>query len=165
MTQLLNKKCTKCNIVKFLTDFPRRRELKSGRMSSCKKCKNYSNKIYKNNHKEEESIRNARWYLANKEHKDAHGREWSKNNLARKAELRARRRATKINQTPNMTREELGEIADIYKKCKEISLKTGIKHEVDHIMPLSKGGLHHPNNLQILTRVENRRKSDKLIAD
>ena len=37
------------------------------------------------------------------------------------------------------------------------------KYEVDHIIPISKGGLHHEDNLQYLTIAENRRKSDKLI--
>lgn len=35
-------------------------------------------------------------------------------------------------------------------------------HEVDHIIPISKGGLHHQNNLQYLPKSENRRKSNKL---
>ena len=30
--------------------------------------------------------------------------------------------------------------------------ETGIKHEVDHIWPLSKGGPHLPWNLQVLTK-------------
>jgi 5-methylcytosine-specific restriction endonuclease McrA len=29
---------------------------------------------------------------------------------------------------------------------------------VDHIQPIAKGGLHHPDNLQILTMEENRKK-------
>jgi len=33
--------------------------------------------------------------------------------------------------------------------------------EVDHIQPLSKGGFHHQDNLQYLTKEENRRKSNK----
>ena len=36
-------------------------------------------------------------------------------------------------------------------------------HEVDHIIPVSKGGLHSLENLQYLTISENRRKSNKLI--
>lgn len=35
-------------------------------------------------------------------------------------------------------------------------------HEVDHIIPISKGGLHHQDNLQYLPILENRRKSNKL---
>jgi len=37
-------------------------------------------------------------------------------------------------------------------------------HEVDHIIPLSKGGKHHEDNLQYLTVKENRRKSNKILC-
>jgi len=118
-------------------------------------------KLYKENNKKEEQKRNSNWYVKNKVHKDNMGREWSKNNLARKAFLRAKRRALKMNQTPQMTKEEWLKISDIYKKCRNITSDSGISHDVDHIVPLSKGGLHHPDNLQILTSLENRRKYNK----
>ena len=35
-------------------------------------------------------------------------------------------------------------------------------HEVDHVIPLSKGGLHHEGNLQYLLKLDNRRKGSKL---
>jgi len=35
-------------------------------------------------------------------------------------------------------------------------------YEVDHIIPLSKGGLHHQDNLQYLTVLENRQKGNRL---
>ena len=43
----------------------------------------------------------------------------------------------------------------IYEECP-------VGYEVDHIIPISKGGLHHQDNLQYLSRSENRRKSNKL---
>ena len=35
---------------------------------------------------------------------------------------------------------------------------TGVPHEVDHIIPLSGGGFHSAENLQVLTRAENAKK-------
>lgn len=35
-------------------------------------------------------------------------------------------------------------------------------HEVDHVIPISRGGLHHQDNLQYLPMLDNRRKSNKL---
>lgn len=46
-------------------------------------------------------------------------------------------------------------IGQFYKNCPK-------GYEVDHIIPVSKGGLHILSNLQYLTKQENRRKSDKL---
>ena len=51
--------------------------------------------------------------------------------------------------------EERKLIGQFYKNCPE-------GYEVDHIIPISKGGKHCLSNLQYLTREENRRKSAKL---
>lgn len=47
-------------------------------------------------------------------------------------------------------------------KIKEIYLNCPIGYEVDHIIPLSRGGLHHEDNLQYLLIEENRRKNNRL---
>lgn len=41
--------------------------------------------------------------------------------------------------------------------------KNKLNFQIDHIIPISKGGLTIPDNLQILTRKENAMKKDKLI--
>ena len=38
-------------------------------------------------------------------------------------------------------------------------------YEVDHIIPLTKGGLHHQDNLQYLTVLENRKKGNRLVLE
>ena len=77
------------------------------------------------------------------EHKARKNREW-----------RATRRARERNATPPDADKK--KIRDIYLNCPE-------GYEVDHIIPLSKGGLHHQDNLQYLTADENRRKGNKIL--
>ena len=73
-----------------------------------------------------------------------------------------RYRAKKFGDAPVLTKEEHQRIVEIYRECARITEETGIPHHVDHIHPISKGGQHHPDNLQILTAEENIRKSNKL---
>lgn len=68
-------------------------------------------------------------------------------------ETYARYSAKKKYQTP--CDEDLSAIKLFYKGCP-------IGYEVDHRIPISKGGAHSISNLQYLTITDNRRKSDKL---
>ena len=70
-------------------------------------------------------------------------------------EANARYRARIKNQV--VKGEELGPIKEFYKNCPP-------GYEVDHIIPLSKDGLHTLSNLQYLTVSENRRKSNKIVG-
>ena len=72
-----------------------------------------------------------------------------------------RYRASKFSQTPVLTKEENERILTIYRECAMLTETTGVPHHVDHIHPISKGGLHHPDNLQILTAMENISKGNK----
>jgi len=74
-----------------------------------------------------------------------------------------RYRTKKFGEAPTLTNEEHERILLIYKECARITEETGILHHVDHIHPISKGGKHHPDNLQILTATENIRKGNKLL--
>lgn len=70
-------------------------------------------------------------------------------------EASANYRASVRNQTPIDADRKA--IQEFYKNCP-------IGYEVDHIIPISKGGLHTLENLQYLTVTENRRKSNKIIV-
>lgn len=68
----------------------------------------------------------------------------------------AKRRQQKSDQTPELTEIEQNKIHFIYKLA-----STMADVNVDHYQPLSKGGLHHPDNLQILDAKLNMQKKDK----
>ena len=72
---------------------------------------------------------------------------------ARKNEANARYRARLKEQTPEDA--DIDAMKVFYENCPG-------GYEVDHIIPISKGGLHTLENLQYLTVAENRSKSDKL---
>lgn len=76
--------------------------------------------------------------------------------IENKRQKGAIRRARIYNATPILSEDEQKRINEIYKN-------RPIGYEVDHIIPLCKGGLHHPDNLQYLTITENRRKGSKII--
>jgi len=70
------------------------------------------------------------------------------------AARRGRRNATIL------TRREKRRMAKIYARAEE--LRQWFNVVVDHRIPLAKGGLHHPDNLQIIYLVENTRKGARL---
>lgn len=80
-----------------------------------------------------------------------HGLSGTKEYICNKTQ---RRKAMKLNQTPLSANSQL--IQAYYDASATMS---GI--EVDHIKPLSKGGLHHEDNLQLLPKHLNGSKSNK----
>lgn len=74
--------------------------------------------------------------------------------IKRKSE--AKRNAKKLNQLAILNVIERNRINFIYEVA-----STMANVQVDHIQPLNKGGLHHPDNLQILDRSLNAQKNNK----
>lgn len=102
----------------------------------------------------------AAYYKAKKEH-------WgNKLTKAERCHIQAQRNASKLNATPAwLSKSQLEEIAAIYAEAALKTAETGIKHEVDHIIPLrgkTVRGLHVPWNLRVIEAYKNRIKSNAL---
>lgn len=66
-------------------------------------------------------------------------------------------------QTPELSSEELGLIQQLYDQRDKLNRRAGfIRYHVDHIIPLAKGGWHHPDNLQVISASVNVRKGAKV---
>jgi hypothetical protein len=73
---------------------------------------------------------------------------------------KAARRARKKAATVPLTKEENARIRAFYAEASRLTKETGVKHQVDHTLPLVRGGLHHPNNMQVVTEAYNASKQD-----
>jgi len=131
-------------------------DFKSGRTRSCG-CLNREKTIERNKQKHSKERRRkeseSRMGKDNPNYKHGNSRTPAYFNM-----MAQQYNAMKLNQTPTLTENEKKKIELYY----TISHHLGENFHVDHIHPLSKGGLHHPDNLQILTKEENLIKSNKL---
>lgn len=77
-----------------------------------------------------------------------------------------RRRRFRLATPKWLTAEHKMEIRLKYRLAIELSRRTGVRHAVDHIVPLQGEevcGLHVPWNLEVVTQEENLKKSNKLV--
>lgn len=93
-------------------------------------------------------------------------KKYIKNNLPKLAEKNRRREASLLGATPSWLSEiQKIQIQWFYAAAKMMSDTSGVKHHVDHILPLrgkSSCGLHVPWNLQILPASENASKGNRI---
>lgn len=125
---------------------------------------------YKANVDMAETTRRAvKWAAENKERSDAIKKRWAARNVGKVNAAAGRRNADRAKATPKwLSAVQLAQIEEFYEIAIARTTQTGVKHEVDHVHPLRGGnfaGLHVPWNLQVLTRSENIRKSNRLIGD
>lgn len=120
---------------------------KAGRERNKEKIKEYFRGYYKNN--------KDKVALANKK--------WREKNWARMSGLLAKYRTKKTAQTPDLSNESKMIIVSLFQQAQRLSKTIGVPFEVDHIIPISLGGIHAPMNLQVIPRSVNRKKHNKKI--
>lgn len=150
------------------------------------------NKTWRDGNKEYNSQRSKEWRLNNLERSKATSKKWDDANRQKKKELTSswriknkdrfdktqkawRKSNSHIISFHSAKRRKLVEssfvmlhknqeeiIKTIYKTSSRIGKCIGIPHDVDHRIPLSRGGFHVHTNLQILPATINRRKYNKM---
>lgn len=144
-------------------------------------CKNVATKEikkkYKQENKEKIKKKNAEYYLKRKYYILARNKKYDEMNPEKRKNRMvvyrqenkhksrtnlANRRARKKNATLNI--DLSSDLKIIYKESFDLEIETGLKYNVDHIIPLKNDnvcGLHVPWNLQIITFEDNMKKSNK----
>lgn len=174
------KLCTKCKVTKLDEYF----YISKNKLScQCKECQRADRKARyttdptkelayaKSRYRSSEDIRAKTndWGKLHPEKREAYNKKWSdKNPEKSKSGINARsarRKASKIKATPVWANTEFENFAikEIYDLAVLRSKMTGIKHHVDHIVPLRSEivqGLHCVANLQVLEEKLNLIKSN-----
>lgn len=114
----------------------------------------------------EKTVRlSAEWYLKNKVLSNEKSRMWAKLNPGLAAAKTRAREAAKLQRTPQwLSAEDKAVMERLYVEAARLTKATGVRHEVDHIVPLrgqTVSGLHVPANLQILTKTQNVKKRNR----
>lgn len=104
-----------------------------------------------------------KWREDHKQHRAQRYSEWARANKSRVTALIAKRIAAKLSATPQWV--DHAAIRAVYAEAERLTKTTGIKHHVDHILPLRSPlvcGLHVPCNLRVITATANRSKGNRL---
>lgn len=164
------KSCSCCKEIKDFSYFSPDKRVASQCSSRCKSCsslKAQENRIKNPNKVKEAASRYAKAHpdtllKRNSEYRSKNPEkvaEWKKKDRALNKSRIAADNAKRRVSTKGILSSEVKQmyaLRDFY-----IAMSLGEPFHVDHIVPLSKGGLHEADNLQILPAVDNLRKGAK----
>ena len=128
------RRCTQCRELKQLEEFGRYKYGRQGRRAYCKSCRSEYDRQYRRDNKSKVSAKNAR------------------------------QRALRLGQTPDWCAPGTPAYADIqsaYVTAEALTDATGLEFHVDHIVSLSNGGQHRPDNLTPLRADQNIAKGSR----
>ena len=123
------------------------------------------NKTYRERNREREAAKCKAWRGRNPERVKVNKRLWRERNPEFGTEYTRRRRASKRNAFVPLTANEKAKLLILERTRQELQTETGRAYHLDHILPISHGGIHHPMNLRILDGAENSSKCNKLLPE
>lgn len=152
------KTCTNCNTEHPIDNFHKNKLTSDGRHHWCKPCKG----LWYKNLDDPTSYNRKSYKRRNKTLHQSFMRLWRHNNPQKLHAYQIKHNKRLRQATPSWCNHE--DIITIYSKCKEFSIKWGLKLQVDHILPIAGklvSGLNVPANLQLLDQPINASKSNK----
>ena len=156
---MATKTCTRCKHEQPLSGFQAAKSRKDGLQPHCRQCQR---DYYLTTRERRLSLAHEN-YEHNRERKKKYAREyapkWAAENRPKRNESEARRRARKLSGGKTES------LQHIYDDVPVIELLLGEPCHVDHKHPLSRGGTHEPDNLQIIPARLNLAKGAKLDFD
>ena len=188
MESIQLKTCSKCKLEKPLNEFSKHKGKPDGHRYACKNCEKIPaakwrrtnseyQKAYYQNRREETLARQKLYRTANlqamrsrarisqaknKEARAAYVSEWVKANPEKNRAKRSRRRALELSaKTYLVTSQDIGKL--YHQNC--IYCGSIKKIEIDHVIPLSRGGNHSIGNLVPACQYCNRSKGSKTIME
>src|SRR6267154_2262929 len=178
------KVCTSCeqSFPATLEYFHACARVKCGLRNQCKECRSASGKAYRETNKAQDLARKKEYQQKHKEQGAACVKRYRDKHkdrvIARKKRYRethldqykAQCRSTRHNRRARIRKAEgKHTTADVRKqyerqkgRCYYCKVKVGTKYQVDHVIPLAKGGSNGPENLVIACPTCNHSKHDKI---
>lgn len=116
-----------------------------------RKLKRYKNKKYYQENIEKERLRSIEKYNRLSDEKKSEIKERKKKwHIENKSNIKASKERRRQREKSFLSEKQLKTIAVFYTQSKRLSQIFNTKFHVDHIVPLNKGGMHIPSNLQVM---------------
>jgi 5-methylcytosine-specific restriction endonuclease McrA len=154
------KQCSKCGETKPITDFNNHAKTKDGKRGQCRLCEKIARDKYYETHKRKQK-KYSEYTPEEKLRKLESTKRWNKNHKTERTLAMSKRRALKKNNGVfSVSKKEIQKIQS--QNCFYCGSKGG---EVDHVIPLSKGGTHSIGNLVSACRSCNASKNNHTITE
>jgi len=178
------KRCPGCKTEKLFSEYHKRSSAKDGLNLYCKSCKSKMDAAYREKNKKNLALAKKEYYQKNKERHNEKSRldylnnsgayklrakQWKKENRDRHNANCMERHVLKMQRKPNWDQEFTDFVfSEAYDMAKRKELLTGVKHEVDHVVPLrgkTVCGFHVWSNFAVIPASENCSKAARRWPD
>lgn len=148
------KKCTKCGKIKPINQFHIDNSRKDGHTSSCAECRTSQTKQYNKENEIWKSESQKRYHKKRMQTDRAKtlachaSTKWQRENPDKAVPYnRANASINRVKEKfPECVSSTISDILPLYEKAYMMEKESGTHYQIDHIVPLMAGGMHHPDN-------------------